>query len=140
MTHDHLVTLYLLAYAGWALLLLLTLLAARGLSVLAGKAKADDFPPYHYNPGCPLNRLSRAYLNTLELLGVLAVVVGVGLYLGYADLAAELLPWLLMARVAQTVVHLIGVNHWLVMVRFSFFLLQVAIVVCLATHILVQVL
>ncbi|EKF74918.1 hypothetical protein A11A3_05676 [Alcanivorax hongdengensis A-11-3] len=140
MTHEHLAALSLLAYAGWGLALLLLLLTARGLMVLSGKAKADAFPPYHYNPACPLNRLSRAYMNTLELLGILIVVVGVSLYLGYADLAAELMPWLVAARVAQSLVHLMGVNHWLVLVRFSFFFVQVALVVCLVAHILVQVL
>jgi len=124
--------LYLLAYAGWALFLLILLIAARSLAVLSGKSKADGFPPYHYNPACPLNRLHRAYQNTLELLGVLIVVVATALWLGNTALSDTLLPWIVAARVAQSTIHLVGVNHWLVQIRFGFFLVQVALVSWLA--------
>ncbi len=124
--------LYLLAYAGWALFLLILLISARSLAVLSGKTKADGFPPYHYNPACPLNRLHRAYLNTLELLGILIVVGATALWLGNTELAACLLPWIVAARVAQSIIHLVGVNHWLVQIRFGFFLVQVALVSWLA--------
>ncbi len=124
--------LFLLAYAGWALFLLILLISARSLAVLSGKSKADGFPPYHYNPACPLNRLHRAYLNTLELLGIIIVVVATALWIGNTDLSATLLPWLVAARVAQSIIHLVGVNHWLVQIRFGFFLVQVALVSWLA--------
>ena len=123
---------YLLAYAGWALFLLILLIVVRGMAVLSGKSKADGFPPYHYNPACPQNRLHRAYLNTLELLGIIIVVVATALWLGNTELSATLLPWLVSARIGQSIIHLVGVNHWLVQVRFGFFLIQVVLISWLA--------
>ena len=128
---------YLLTYVGWALLLLLTLLSARSLRVLAGKAKADDFPPYHYNPACPINRLSRAHLNTLEFLAILTPIVVVALWREHTALAAQLLPWMMAARIAQSLTHLVGVSHWLVMTRFTFFLVQVGLAAWIAIDLFV---
>ena len=127
MTLEHNAVFYLLAYGLWALLLLAVLVLGRGLRVISGQAKADQFPPYAYDPAKLLDRLSRAYLNTLEMLPVLLVVGGVALWAGKVELAACLLPWVFAARVAQSLVHLIGVNHWLVQARFAFLLAQIVL-------------
>ena len=54
------------------------------------------------------------------------------LWLGNTALSDTLLPWIVAARVAQSTIHLVGVNHWLVQIRFGFFLVQVALVSWLA--------
>ncbi|HAB04131.1 MAG TPA: hypothetical protein DCE35_00725, partial [Alcanivorax sp.] len=74
MTLEHDAVFYLLAYGLWALLLLAILVLGRGLRVISGQARADQFPPYAYDPARLLDRLSRAYLNTLEMLPVVLLV------------------------------------------------------------------
>ncbi|HEX5677242.1 MAG TPA: MAPEG family protein [Alcanivorax sp.] len=128
MTLEHDAVFYLLAYGLWALLLLAVLVLGRGLRVIRGQAKADQFPPYAYDPAKLLDRLSRAYINTLEMLPVVLVVAAAGLWAGKVELAACLLPWVFAARVGQSLVHLVGVNHWLVQARFAFLLVQIVLV------------
>lgn len=128
MTLEHDAVFYLLAYGLWALLLLAVLVLGRGLRVIRGQAQADQFPPYAYDPAKLLDRLSRAYINTLEMLPVLLVVAGAALWAGKVELAACLLPWVFAARVGQSLVHLVGVNHWLVQARFAFLLVQIVLI------------
>ncbi|MEQ9510855.1 MAG: MAPEG family protein, partial [Alloalcanivorax xenomutans] len=72
-----------------------------------------------------------AYQNTLELLGVVIVIAGAAMAVGN-DLAGQLLPWILAARIGQSLIHLIGVNHWLVQIRFAFLLVQMVLLAWLA--------
>ncbi|KAF0806159.1 hypothetical protein A6D6_01739 [Alcanivorax xiamenensis] len=131
MTLDTSALLYLLGFGSWALFLLFALVAGRGLQVMSGRRRADAFPPYHYEPAEFLSRLSRAYQNTLELLGVVIVIAGAAMVVGN-DLAGRLLPWILAARIGQSLVHLLGVNHWLVQIRFAFLLVQMVLLAWLA--------
>ncbi len=62
---------------------------------------------------------------------VLVDVVATALWLGNTAQSDTLLPWIVAARVAQSTIHLVGVNHWLVQIRFGF-LVQVALVSWLA--------
>lgn len=128
MTLENDAVFYLLVYGLWALLLLIGLIIGRSFCVLRGHVQADQFSPYDYDPDKLLDRLSRAYLNTLEMLPVLLVVSGVALWVGSVELAACLLPWVFAARVAQSLVHLIGVNPLLVQARFAFLLVQIVLI------------
>ena len=47
--------------------------------------------------------------------------------LGKVSVADAAGPWVLFARLAQSTVHLIGVNHWLVFIRANFLLVQAAL-------------
>lgn len=119
----------LLAYCLWTLALAVVTLGGRTLLVVTGRARADAFPPYEYDPGRFLDRASRAWLNALETLPVYASLVFAALYTEQTEAAITPALWIFLARVGQSVVHLVGVNHWLVQVRFTFLLIQLALMI-----------
>lgn len=72
-------------------------------------------------------RAQHAQLNVLESLPVLAAIAVAALALGRTASLDPLALWLVLARLAQTATHLIGVTHWLVVVRGAFFTIQVVL-------------
>jgi uncharacterized MAPEG superfamily protein len=64
--------------------------------------------------------------NCVENLPVFAAIVLSAYALGRAP-ADHVASYVLGARLAQSTVHLIGVNHWFVFVRGSLFTIQVAL-------------
>lgn len=126
----------LLAYCLWTLLLAAIMLTSRSLLVVSGRARADDFPAYRYDPARFGDRVSRAYMNALETLPVFATLVFAAYYTDQPEAAISPAIWILLARIAQSSVHLIGVNHWLVQARFTFFLIQLALMAVLAWELL----
>jgi uncharacterized MAPEG superfamily protein len=65
-----------------------------------------------------------AQLNCLENLPVFAVIVMAAHFLGRDSLVDSVAAPILLARLAQIATHLIGVTHWLVMIRATFFTIQ----------------
>lgn len=126
----------LLAFCLWTLALAGVMALGRTALVLTGRARADDFLAYRYNPDQFLDRAARAYLNALETLPIFAALILAAWYTDQMDLAVSPALWILLARIAQSTVHLIGVNHWLVLVRFSFFLIQLVLMAFLAWNLL----
>ena len=77
-------------------------------------------------PGIAL-RAQHAQLNCLENLPVFIAIVVAAQVLGRGALVDSVAPWILLARLAQTTTHLIGVSHWLVQIRAAFFTIQVVL-------------
>lgn len=67
--------LCLLAFAGWALFLVLCIAAARVSQVLTGKKKPNEFPSGVPHGGDRYWRLNRAHLNTVENLPIFGAIV-----------------------------------------------------------------
>lgn len=135
MTHP---LTHLLLFVLWTLLLLGITLAGRSAMVLLGKAKANDFPPYSYDPSRFFDRSARAYQNCLETLPLLAALVLASEMIGFHSEAGVFTLWILLARLLQSSTHLAGAGHWLVFIRFHFFIVQVALMAWLATLLLVN--
>ncbi len=127
----------LLVFCLWTLALAGVMVLGRSVLVLTGRARADDFPAYRYNPDHFLDRAARAYLNALETLPLFAALILAAYYTNQIDIAIDPAIWILLARIAQSMVHLIGVNHWLVLVRFGFFLVQLVLMAALAWNLLI---
>ena len=118
----------LLGFAAWTLLLVLAVFLYRGLRFLGGtpinhwprgNKPADDAPF--------VKRLEDAHANCLENLPVFAVIVLVAAALGrLADIQA-LAPWVLYARIGQSLAHLSGTGPVNVFVRASFWSAQLAL-------------
>jgi uncharacterized MAPEG superfamily protein len=72
-------------------------------------------------------RLEDAHANCLENLPVFAVIVLAAGALGRPDAVAMLAPWVLYARIAQSLTHLIGVGQLHVLVRVSFWSVQLGL-------------
>ncbi len=65
----------LLGFCLWTILLAAIMGTGRSLLVLTGRARADDFPAYEYNPDHFFDRLGRAYLNAPGPLLILAALM-----------------------------------------------------------------
>ena len=118
----------LLLFAAWTLVLMFLYVGYRVVLVLAMKKKADswgrddktDDPAF-------IVRAKHAHLNALENLPVFAAIVLAGVALGKTAVVDQVAAFVLYARLAQSTVHLIGVNHWLVFIRANFLVIQAAL-------------
>ena len=118
----------LLGFAAWTLLLIAGVFLYPGMRFLTGtpinhwprgNKPADDAPF--------VKRLEDAHANCLENLPVFAVIVLVAAALGrLADIQA-LAPWVLYARIGQSLAHLSGTGPVNVFVRASFWSAQLAL-------------
>ena len=117
----------LLGFTAWAVLLVFVVLLCRTLVVFTGKHKANSWPrgekPPTDEPGL-VTRIGHAHLNTLESLPVFAAIVLTAAVTGKAAVIDGIAMWVLYARIAQSVTHMIGVTHWLVFIRANFLAVQ----------------
>ncbi len=119
----------LLSFVAWTLLLVMSLGVLRTVSVLAGKrapnsfsASGEDFPGLG-------QRLTRAHANCYETLPAAGAVM---LYAVATDQTAAtdgLAYAFIGARVLQSIVHIISTASPMVLIRFGFFGVQLAILV-----------
>ena len=115
----------LLLFAVWTLVLMFVYVGYRVVLVLAMKKPANswgrddktDDPAF-------ITRAKHAHLNCLENLPVFAAIVLAAAALGKLPVVDPVAPFVLYARLAQSAVHLIGVNHWLVFIRANFLVIQ----------------
>jgi uncharacterized MAPEG superfamily protein len=119
----------LIGFTAWTLLLVLAIFAWRGIEILRSK-KADSWTRGKTvdEPGL-IRRIEHAHLNCLENLPIFAVIVLAAAAMGKSAVTEPYAMYVLYARLAQSIVHLIGVNHWLVLVRATFWTVQLALFV-----------
>lgn len=117
----------LVGFTAWALLLVAVVVSWRVVEVLRGKpanswtrGTAVDQPSF-------VKRAEHAHLNTLENLPIFAAIVLVAQALGKTGPVDTVAAWILYARLAQSITHLIGVSHWLVLIRATFYTVQLAL-------------
>ena len=119
--------LALVGFAAWFLLLAIWLLMFRTALVLAGKFRANAFKPAGEEGSAFMQRLCRAHANCYENLPVFAAVILVATVTGNAAITDPLARWVLVARVAQSTVHLLSTSELAVMTRATFFAVQLSI-------------
>jgi uncharacterized MAPEG superfamily protein len=119
----------LLGFAALTLLPVLVFITQRGLLVLSGKRRADDWTRGRAVEDAPvIKRIADAHANCLEMLPVFAAVILVAEIAGAGAVTHALAPWFLLARAGQFAAHVIAVNHWTVfLARFPFFFIQLVI-------------
>ena len=118
----------LLGFAAWTLLLIAAVFLYRGMRFLGGtpinhwprQAKPADDAPI-------VRRLEDAHANCLENLPVFAVIVLAAAALGRLGDIQMLAPWVLYARIGQSLAHLSGTGPLNVFVRASFWSVQLAL-------------
>ncbi|MFZ2208165.1 MAG: MAPEG family protein [Porticoccaceae bacterium] len=122
-------TLYALTgFAGWTLILMLIMTTNRMLNSFGGpkipmnkfSATGEDLPGFG-------QRVTRAHLNCLENLPVFAALVAATMLSGQFGVMENTAMYVLYARIAQSVVHLISASLPMVLVRGSFFFIQVVL-------------
>ena len=113
----------LIAYALWAVALVLALAIARTTMVLRGRAKANSFTAGVPHGSDAYWRLNRAHLNAVENLPIFAALV-LTARLAHIEvlLPAEII---LIARVVQSLIHISSGRNLAVNFRFAAFATQV---------------
>jgi uncharacterized MAPEG superfamily protein len=116
----------LLGFAGWTVLLVFVVLLQRTAVVMFKRTPANSWPRGTTNSDDPpiIIRIRDAHLNCTENLPIFAAIVAAAAALGKLPATDAVALWVLYARLAQSVTHLIGVTHWLVFARASFFSVQ----------------
>lgn len=116
----------LLLFAAWTLVIMFAYVGYRVALVLAGKKPANA-----WTRGMPTDdpgfvvRASHAHANCVENLPVFAAIVLAAAALGKSAVVDQVALYYLLARLAQTTVHLISISHWMVFVRANLFVVQV---------------
>jgi uncharacterized MAPEG superfamily protein len=122
----------LLAFAGWTLLLLVGGIGTHRVArTLGGQARASDFPADQPHGPPRYRRVVRAHANCVENLPVYGAVVLALVVVGAQSALLDALACVYFAaRVGQSSVHVaVDQTHRVVLVRFSFFVVQLACVI-----------
>jgi uncharacterized MAPEG superfamily protein len=127
----------LLLFAGWTLVLMAIYIGYRTTLVFSGRKPADSWTRGAEDP-VPgfVRRAQNAHMNCVENLPVFGAIVLSAAALGRLPAVDSLAPLVLWARIAQSATHLLGVNHWMVIVRATFFTIQVALFVTMIARLL----
>ncbi|MGK0358455.1 MAG: putative MAPEG superfamily protein [Bradymonadia bacterium] len=119
--------LALLGYAAWTLSLVGLIATLRTALTLSGKYAANGFSPTGDDVSPFANRLCRAHANCCENLPIFGAIIGVAALSGSASVTDGLALWVLGARVAQSIIHLVSTSELAVMVRFGAFAVQIGV-------------
>ena len=119
----------LIGLAAWTLFLLILMEVLRIRLVLTRAIAANEFKPDNSNLSPFMHRLARAHANCVESLPVFGVLLIIALLTNRTSITDLLAPWLLIARVVQSSVHLASLSVPAVNVRFIAFAVQIAIAV-----------
>lgn len=119
--------LVLLGFVAWTLILLILMEAIRTRLVLDKSVPANRFTPDNANLSPFMQRLARAHANCLESLPVVGALLLVAIATGRTAVTDPLAPWLLLARLVQSGIHLASLSATAVSLRFAAFAVQVVI-------------
>ncbi len=121
----------LLGYTAWTIALVSTYVFYRTGLVLMNKTSANSWTRGNQTWQDPaiITRISHAHMNCIENLPLVAAIILGAQVLGQGEVTDGLAFWLLGARVAQSAVHIIAVNHWMVFLRATLWTVQTAILV-----------
>lgn len=117
----------LLGYAGWTILLVTCIGLQRGALTLSGQRAPNSFRTDGTDISPFGQRLARAHANCYENLPIFAAIVLAAIATGHSSITDPLAPWALTARIAQSTTHVLSTSSPAVMIRFTFFLVQILI-------------
>jgi uncharacterized MAPEG superfamily protein len=119
----------LIGLTAWTLFLLILMEALRSRLILINAIAANEFKPDNSNLSPFMQRLARAHANCVESLPVFSVLLIMALLSNRTGITNPLAPWLFVARLVQSCVHLASLSILAVWVRFIAFAVQIAIAV-----------
>jgi uncharacterized MAPEG superfamily protein len=119
--------LALLGYTAWTILLVICIGLQRGMLTLSGQRAPNSFKTDGTDVSPFGQRLARAHANCYENLPIFGAIVLTAIATGHSSVTDPLAPWLLAARICQSSTHLLSTSSPAVMVRFTFFLVQMLI-------------
>ena len=116
----------LLGFTGWTLLMVFLVFSYRGVRLLQG-TPINNWPRGKADTGDAAfaKRVSDAHANCLENLPVFAVLVLAAAAMGKDAAIATYAPIVLYARIGQSTAHLIATTKLLVLIRATFWAVQI---------------
>ncbi len=121
------VVLTLIGLFAWSILLVFIIIGERTLHVLQGHKKINEFVPDNSNLNAFSQRLARATANSLENLPINAGVLLLCLVTEQTEIIAGTAYLFLAARVLQSLVHIISTTVMAVMLRVTFYSVQLGL-------------
>ena len=123
----------LVLFAVWAMLLVSTIGLWRLTQALTGTVPKGGFVPGAPHGSDAYWRLNRAHMNAVENLPIFGAVVLSGVALNVQDALFQTLPTIvILARVAQTLIHVSSGAAIVVLFRFTAYLIQVIAMLTMA--------
>lgn len=119
----------LTGFIAWTLFLLVLMEAIRSKLVVTRAVPANGFQPDNANLSPFMQRLARAHANCLEGLPIFGGLMLVAAVAGKSAITDSLAYTLLIARMLQSVIHLVSLSEAAVTLRFLAFATQVCIAV-----------
>jgi uncharacterized MAPEG superfamily protein len=121
----------LLGYTAWTIAVVLAVVFYRTGLVMVGKTAANSWTRggQTWTDPAIITRMSHAHLNCVENLPLVAAIILAAHVMGQSAVTDGLACVLLGARIAQSAVHIIAVNHWMVFLRATLWTVQTAILV-----------
>jgi uncharacterized MAPEG superfamily protein len=117
----------LTGFIAWTLCLLVLMEAIRAGLVLTRRVPADGFDPANSTLSPFMQRLARAHANCLEGLPLFGGLMLVAVVTDRTGVTDPLAPVLLLARIVQSSIHLASVSRTAITLRFTAFVVQMAI-------------
>jgi uncharacterized MAPEG superfamily protein len=111
----------------WTLFLLVLMEARRSWLVTTRCVPANGFQPDNGNLSPFMQRLARAHANCVEGFPIFGGLLIVALVTDRAAITDPLAPWLMLARVVQSSIHLTSLSELAVTARFTAFAAQLGI-------------
>jgi uncharacterized MAPEG superfamily protein len=124
MTHS---ILALICFAIWTILMAFVMVNHRVFYVLSGRRKINSFPPDGVGVSAFQARAARVHANCYENLPVFASLVLGAAAAGKGAITDSLAMYAIYARVIQSSVHLASTSELAVMVRATFWTVQMLI-------------
>ena len=128
--------LSLLGFLTWTLALLLLMEVIRSALVLTGEVPANGFTPDNAGQSPFMQRLARAHANCLEGLPLFGGFMLLAVVAGRSHVTDPLAYVFLVARIAQSIIHLASVSAAAVTMRFIAFAVQMGVAVYWAFQLL----
>ena len=121
--------LVLTALIAWTMFLLILMEGLRVRFLVTRTVAANEFRPDNSNLPPFMQRLARAHANCIESFPIIGGLLVVALLTNRADVTDALAPWLLLARLLQSSIHLASTSVLAANARFLAFTVQMAIAV-----------
>lgn len=124
---DNTSALVLTALIGWTLFLLVLMEGLRIRFLVTRTVAANAFRPDNSNLPPFMQRLARAHANCIESFPIIGGLLVVALLTNRTDITDALAPWLFVARLLQSSIHMASTSLPAANLRFLAFAVQMAI-------------
>lgn len=119
----------LTALIAWTMFLLILMEGLRARFLVTKTVAPNEFRPDNSNLPPFMQRLARAHANCIESFPIIGGLLVVALLTDRTGVTDALAPWLLLARLLQSSIHLVSTSVLAANLRFLAFAAQMAIAV-----------